>query len=450
VLSKNSFLLFQRYNLTEFTKEEEEIFKRFGKVFEQTYTRFLDLQKAEAQAREAQIEAALERVRSRTMAMHKTSELQEVIHTVHHELLNLNLSIDGGSFVVINKDVDPELRCWGSGGTANTSEEVLVPHFNMPFCTNLMIGIKKGPGFFTEEFSQKEKKEFFTKLFKQKPWSDLSSEQKKATLSSPGGYTRSVAVSKHTSIFIINHQGRKFTEAENEILKRFAKVFEQTYTRFLDLQKAEAQAREAQIQLALERVRARTMAMQRSEELSETAYVLFQQFVQLGENPIQITIGIIKEEERIMEFRVTDWGGSGSKVNIGFDVSIDEPTLINKIFKAWKKNESSIVIELTGAELEGWLSYRNKVSGVNVKSTDTAGRRIISVAFFSKGMIAFSSPLPPVQESIAILERFANVFDLTYTRFLDLKKAEAQAREAQIEIGLERVRSRAMAMQSSE
>ena len=38
--------------------------KRFGKVFEQTYTRFLDLQKAEAQAREAQIEAALERVRS--------------------------------------------------------------------------------------------------------------------------------------------------------------------------------------------------------------------------------------------------------------------------------------------------------------------------------------------------------------------------------------------------
>ena len=35
---------------------EPEIFQRFAKVFEQTYTRFLDLQKAEAQAREAQIE----------------------------------------------------------------------------------------------------------------------------------------------------------------------------------------------------------------------------------------------------------------------------------------------------------------------------------------------------------------------------------------------------------
>ena len=34
---------------------------------------------------------------------------------------------------------------------------------------------------------------------------------------------------------------------EIDIVLRFAKVFEQTYTRFLDLQKAEAQAREAKL-----------------------------------------------------------------------------------------------------------------------------------------------------------------------------------------------------------
>ena len=56
--------------------EMHDVFKRFAKVFEQTYTRFLDLQKAEAQAREAQIEAALERVRTRAMAMHKSDDLQ--------------------------------------------------------------------------------------------------------------------------------------------------------------------------------------------------------------------------------------------------------------------------------------------------------------------------------------------------------------------------------------
>ena len=45
------------------------------------------------------------------------------------------------------------------------------------------------------------------------------------------------------------------TEAEKKLLSRFAIEFERTYTRFLDLQKAEAQAREAQIEAALERVK---------------------------------------------------------------------------------------------------------------------------------------------------------------------------------------------------
>ena len=67
-----------------------DIFKRFGKVFEQTYTRFLDLQKAEAQAREAQIEAALERVRSRSMGMQKSEELRDVIQVIYEQLVQLN------------------------------------------------------------------------------------------------------------------------------------------------------------------------------------------------------------------------------------------------------------------------------------------------------------------------------------------------------------------------
>src|SRR6185437_1897101 len=195
------------------TENQEEIIKRFKNVFELSYRRYVDVAQAEAQAREAQIEAALERVRSRTMAMHQTSELQEVIHALHKELINLDLSIDGGSFVVINDDVEPELRCWGSGGTADSSEEIYVPDFEMPFVKNLIQGIKNGPGFFTEEFSQKEKKKYFKKLFEHKPWSDISDEEKNETLSAPGGYTRSVAVSKNTSIFIINHKGRKFLES---------------------------------------------------------------------------------------------------------------------------------------------------------------------------------------------------------------------------------------------
>ena len=237
-----------------------------------------------------------------------------------------------------------------------------------------------------------------------------------------------------------------------DIFKRIGKVFEQTYTRFLDLQKAEAQARESRIQLALERVRARTMAMQKSDELSETAFILYQQFKELGEIPIQITIGIINEAERSIEFRITITGsdGSGTQVNRAFIAGNEEPTLIQKLFKAWKAQQRSVVIELTGKELKGWISYRNNISKTKDDIDYTNASRVVSAGFFSKGLISISTLTTLPDETIQLLERFASVFDQTYSRFLDLQKAEAQAREAQIEAALERVRSRSMGMQKSE
>ena len=83
-LTKNIWLSVTRYDAIPFSDEDNNIFKRFTNVFEQAYTRFLDLQKAEA-GRKAKIEAALERVRSRSMAMHKSEELRSVVDTLYGE-----------------------------------------------------------------------------------------------------------------------------------------------------------------------------------------------------------------------------------------------------------------------------------------------------------------------------------------------------------------------------
>ncbi|HCX77389.1 MAG TPA: hypothetical protein DHU93_20405, partial [Algoriphagus sp.] len=71
-----------------------------------------------------------------------------------------------------------------------------------------------------------------------------------------------------------------------------------------------AQAREAQIEAALERVRSRTMGMQRSEELSETASVLFEQLQNLGVTHERINIGIINEKNQTIDFWITAQGGN--------------------------------------------------------------------------------------------------------------------------------------------
>jgi signal transduction histidine kinase len=450
---KFGFLGFHHHRKT--TEEENKILIRFANEFERLYQRFLDLQRAEAQAREAQIEAALERVRSKSLAMHKTAELQSVIHTVHQELLNLNISISGGSFIVINSEIDNEIHCWGSGGTADTSDRVHIPHFEKPFYTHLLNGIKNGPGFFTEEYTQEEKIEFFTFLFHHEPWSKLSAKEKKNTLAAPGGYTRSCAVAKHTSIFIINHFGEKFSQAENAILKRFGKVFDQTYTRFLDLQKAEAQARESQIQLSLERIRAKAMSMQHSDELSDFLTVLFEQFEVLNLRPVNCILSLFDIENNRSTFRMT--GKKGSTLIASQEIDLDASPVWKQKVENWKSGHPNDVDVL-------YIPYENLPEIAEIFKEileklpederplpeDYPNGEYIIDGYCKYGYLGYAGSGPPSEEEKEITRRIANEFGNVYQRFLDLQKAEAQAREAEIQLALERVRARSLAMHRSE
>ena len=131
-------------------------------------------------------------------------------------------------------------------------------------------------------------------------------------------------------------------------------------------------------------------------------------------------------------------------------ISISEPTLIAPLFRAWKEKKKTTVVDLSGEQLERWLTYRGTVIGNASGNAENGERRVVTAAFFSKGHFSLSTPNLLPDESVRTLERFAGVFDGTYTRFLDLKKAEAQARESMIEAALERLRSRTLAMQKSD
>ena len=93
----------------------------FAKVFEQTYTRFLDLKKAEAQAREAQIEAALERVRTRSMAMHNSDELADLSFELVKQVHSLGIETWFCAFNIYDEDRKDSLE-WGSNTQGTYSE----------------------------------------------------------------------------------------------------------------------------------------------------------------------------------------------------------------------------------------------------------------------------------------------------------------------------------------
>ncbi len=429
---------------TDLTEAEKKLLSRFAIEFERTYTRFLDLQKAEAQAREAQIEAALERVRVASMAMRDSSALSGIIDKVYVELTKLDTKLDRCFIMVVNPE-NKGITWWMAGQEGLLAENGFFVQMNQhPSHLMYLDNCKKRKKKWTYLFEGKEKRDWDRFGFSKTELARLPEPVKKFMAAAEKVY---LSGSSDQFGSLVTGSFEPLPEEQQEIISRFTIAFNQAYIRFLDLQKAEAQAREAQIEAALERVRTRTMAMQHSKELSETVTVMFAQFKELGEEPERMAIEIVNEKEHVFDIWATQHGGS--QLNLLVQISLDEPHVMQKMYKAWKAKTKSITIDLQGNELEEYFQFLKKAK-LPVQRKIFGNRRVQNVATFSKGILTIITPEPRPQETIQLLERFAAVFDGTYTRFLDLQKAEAQAREAQIEAALERVRSRSMAMHTSQ
>jgi len=403
-------------------KESLELLERFAGVFDLTYTRFLDLKNAEAQAREAQIETALERVRSRSMAMHKSDELKEVIRVVLEQFVHLNINAEHAGFYIDYKAHD-DMHIWLADPNLEPFFAV-IPYFDTPTWNSFLEAKTKGTALHTDLLNFEEKNKFYESLFKL----FIVPEEAKQFYLQCKGLAVSTVLLNNVGLYIENFSAVPYTDEENKILMRFGSVFEQSYTRFLDLQKAEAQAKEAQIEAALERVRSRTLAMQKSDELAETSAVLFKQLIGLGISPNRLYISIIKNDEGDTEFWITD--EDGSKVSMAYEDNLNNNPSFKKMYEGWKQQKKSLVIDMKGKVLKEYLNYLSSIH-VPFKGGLTQKRRVQYIAYFSKGFIGMASPDEQPAETLQLLERFAYVFNLTFTRFNDLQMAEAHALQAE-------------------
>ena len=435
-------------NFDILNEDQKTILGRFRNVFTFAYKRYKDLVYSQAQAREVQIEAALEKVRSSSLAMQKPDELRDVVTVVAEKLQELGIILDAGGVIICTYFKDSkDVMHWISSPDFSHSQNYLLPYFDHPIFSEAWESKNSGDLYFSKSYPPDIKNSFFEYAFSKTDYKNFPDAIKEIVFKNEQ-HALSFAWQKNSAILIPSHTGVLPSESDAEIMKRFAKVFEQAYIRFMDLQKAEERARENQIDIALERVRNRTLAMQSSDELSETAVVVFKQLIDLGIAPNRLYIGIIKENKRLIEMWATD--EDGTKIGSKIIFNPDRNKSIEKIFNAWKDEKKSINLVMQGKELSTYLKYLNEELGVTVTKGLTQKKRFQTIGFFSKGFIGIAAPEEQPKETTKILERFASVFNLTYTRFSDLKIAEAQTREAKIETALERVRARALAMQQPE
>ncbi|MFZ9388315.1 MAG: ATP-binding protein [Chitinophagaceae bacterium] len=423
------------------------IMNRFASVFEQTYTRFLDLQKAEAQAKEAKLESALERVRSRSLAMHHSSELSSVVDTLLREFTNLEFSL---TFCIINliDEQDRSNTVWAANPeTGKDPESYYMKFEDYPFHHAMWDAWKSQKKHFIYTIEGEEKKIYDEYLFTKTEFRRFPKHVQDANKALKR-YVAGFTFFKYSGLQTVSEN--QISEEELKILERFGRVFEQSYTRFLDLKKAEAQAREAQIEAALEKVRSRTMGMQHSEELMEAANLLFRQVEGLGVPVFGCGFNIWDEDRKF----TTAWMSGKDRIQAPFKVSSSEDIFI-RIYDANDRGEALFVEEQAGEALTAHYAYMNSLPVFNEIANKMAAVgqtfptfQIMHCAFFSQGYLMFIT-YEPVPDAYDIFKRFAKVFEQTYTRFLDLQKAEAQAREAEIQLALERARSQSMTMQHS-
>ncbi|HYM94719.1 MAG TPA: hypothetical protein VET23_11310, partial [Chitinophagaceae bacterium] len=429
------------------TNEQVEILKRFKNVFVLSYQRYTDVAQAEAQAREAQIELALERVRARTMAMQKSEELKETTLVLFQQFKALGATTAQVSICIFDE------------GT--TKGEMFVTLKGEKIDRSFPMDLD------AESFVMKRAKKAF--LNDQKTFSITITGKElqnynhwRNILIGKKGWDESVAVRKQSwyvnAVFFsrgmmgISSDSPPSDEAL-KLLERFGNVFDLTFTRFLDLQNAEAQAREAQIETALERVRSKTMAMQKSEELDSVIKTVYSELKHLDVSFYRCFIMIFDEQKG-----ATWWMGSPDDdlFHEGFYVQYHTHPPHLAYLKGWEQRRQKWEYRLAGQIKKDWDEFifsqtaLSKLPPIVIQDMKSYEFAHLSASFENFGCITTGGLEGLSEKSFDILNRFAKVFDQSYTRFNDLKNAEAQARESQIQLAMERVRARTMAMQKSD
>lgn len=384
----------------------------------------------EVKNRELEIEAALERVRVKAMAMHNSTDLSATASTVFTELQMLGIRPIRSGVGLLTKD-SYKVLLYASTSSAENHELSLAGTIDMASHPCLKVQyescLKKEDYF--PVLSGDEMKSYYDTLAAQISVPVLTAEQ--FNRRQYGYYLPFREGYFYTWSYI------PFTDDEINILNRFKAITGLTFRRYLDLQQAEAQTREAKIEAALERVRAKAMAMHKSDDLNDAVAIVFEELDKLNLGMLRCGIGILSKEKRCADVWTTTIAEGGHVVQVMGDESMDIHPLLQGAFDAWlRQGDFSYVLE--GEDMSQYYSAVKKTnfhlpeSQILVEHPEELKHYYYAATFQAGALFAFRQTDFP-EEAKAVMKRFAGVFNLTYKRFLDIQNAEELARKAQVE-----------------
>jgi signal transduction histidine kinase len=415
---------------SELSAGELQVVRRFSSVLSLTYRRFNDLKKAEAQAREAQIEAALERVRARTMAMQKSEELAEAAEEMFKQVNALGAPEWSCGFDIFDQD-EKSVTQWISGGSG------LLPPFKTPltehsfFKTQIEARHQK-QDFMVMELGGQELEDLYDYIFQFPDAKKVIDHIKNAGRVRPEFQVMHFAFFSQGYLLFITYEP---VPEMWDIFKRFAKVFEQTYTRFLDLQKAEAQAREAIKQASIDRIRAEIASMRTTGDLERITPLVWNELTTLGVPFIRCGVFIMDEEQQqVQSFLSTPDG----KAIAAFRQPYNSPGEVSQVVEHWHQkkiykqhwNEAEFIEFTKNLVQQGAITSGEKYLTEN-RPTDL----YLHFLPFMQGMLYAGSTTALSDDELQLVQNLADAFATAYARYEDFNKLEVA--KQQIEMTLD-------------
>jgi len=441
-------------SLEEPNEDTKATLRRFAGAFDLAFTRYEDLKRAEADAREANIEASLERARARTMAMQHSAELQDTSRVFCDQLSEISENFTGVYFALVNKE-NSTVEIWHASSASHrrgrsTSRPMIDSLYNdLPYWPDWLAAWERSD----DDISFHITPELYATWMSAYPnlTHELEVDIDAIEAHYDNGWFQTDAMTKYGSVGATTAVA-PFTDSEKAILVRFAKEFERTYARFLDLQKAESAAREAQIEAALERVRAAAMAMHHSEEISEVARVLCEQLHVLDfPDLIRAMISTGDDDPDYIRWYLSSRRAETSYPVVRTPIE-DFLPIMGTSRSDWEWPEKRRTLKWKGTDLQESIRvFRD--AGWRPDESDFAGpvdRLVDNQSGFPGGAIHISTKEVLDEEFLQVQDRFAGVFGMAYRRFEDLMSAESRAIDARREASLDRIRGEISTMRTVE
>jgi signal transduction histidine kinase len=206
--------------------------------------------------------------------------------------------------------------------------------------------------------------------------------------------------------------------------------------------------RALEIEAALEKVRARTINMRTSSELSETSATLFQELNDLGIQTIRTGVGIFDDAHEAMDHWVTTMAGDHQVMRVLDYFSLHINPVFEKLIAARKQGNQYELTILRGDQVRDY--YQSLHTYLAQSSNQFYHQEEFFYSFFfPQGTLNVNTSRALTEEEISIVIGFARVLGLIYTRFLDVQEAESKTLEARRQSSLERIRAEIASMRTA-